>query len=210
MTFTTKITVGTALAVAAVVSSAVPAATSAQPRAAAEMREVCAQSVYVKQAPGVIPVGSVRRGEEVEVTRYSTSGRFAHIVAHRPMYTTRGWVPRRYLCAKGKRAEFAKTSRYSVRIVNSPAGGDPGFLYVGGPANVTVIDRERAGQTLKLCVTPAPVERSSCRSGRAGRTIDSVAWSEAVPTEVRIEIDGGPVLVDTVHPYAVPVIGDSR
>lgn len=207
MRSTTKMTFG---AVVAIASIALTTAASAEQRAAQQMREVCAKSVYVKESPGAIPVGSVGRGEQVEITRYSKSGGFAHIVARRPMHTTRGWIPRRYLCPKGERAEFAKTSRYSVRIVNSLAGGDPGFLYVGGPANITVKDRERAGQTLKVCVTPAPVERSSCRTGRTGRTIDSVAWSEAVPTQVRIEIDGGPVLVDTVRPYAVPVTGGSR
>lgn len=207
MRFATKMTFSAAVAIASI---AIPAASSAAHHPAKQMREICAKSVYVKQTPGTIPVGTVGRGEQVEVTRYSASGRFAQIVADRPMYTTRGWIPRRYLCAKGERAEFAKTSRYSVRIVNSLAGGDPGFLYVGGPANITVKDRQHAGQTLRLCVTPAPIDRPSCRSGRTGHTIDTVAWSEAVPTEVRIEIDGGPVLVDTVHPYAVPVTGGAR
>lgn len=209
MTFTTKITVSAALAIAGA-SMAIPAAAATQQRAEAQMREVCAGSVYVRQAPGLIPVGSVGRGEQVEITRHSRSGRFAHIVARRPGHTTRGWLERRYLCAKGERAEFAKTSRYSVRIVNSRAGGDPGFLYVGGPANITVRDRQRAGQKLTLCVTPAPVERSSCRTGRTGRTIDTVVWSAAVPTQVRIDIDGGQVLTDTVHPFAMPARGESR
>ncbi len=210
MAFTAKFTVSAALAVAGAACVAAPAAASAEQRDGAQLREVCASSAYVKQAPGRILVGSVTRGEQVEVTRYSRSGRFAHIVARRPRFTTRGWIERRYLCAKGTRAEFAKTSRYSVRIVNSPAGGDPGFLYVGGPANITVEDKQRAGQKLKLCITPAPIERSSCRSGQTGRTIDSIAWSEAVPTTVRIEIEGGPVLTDTVRPYAITVAGEAR
>jgi hypothetical protein len=212
MTFTTttKIAVGAALAIAGAVSMATPAPVSADQRSAAQMREVCAKSVYVKKAPGVIPVGSVTRGEKVEIARFSKSGGYALIVARRPTHTTRGWVPRKYLSAEGTRAEFAKTSRYSVRIVNSLAGGDPGFLYVGGPANITVQDKQRAGQKVKVCVTPNPLERSSCRTGQTGRTIDTVVWSEAVPTEVRIEIEGGPVLVDMVHPYAIPVTGESR
>jgi hypothetical protein len=114
------------------------------------------------------------------------------------------------LCAKGQAAEFMKTSRYSVRIVNSPAGGDPGFFYVGGPANVTVTDTQRADQPLTLCITPAPIERSSCRTGRTGTTIDSIAWSAGGPTEVRISINGGPVLADTVYPYAVGASETSR
>ena len=36
---------------------------------AKQMREVCAKSVYVKERPGVIPVGSVTKGQQVQVTR---------------------------------------------------------------------------------------------------------------------------------------------
>lgn len=201
MTFITKITVCAAVAVAAAASIAAPAAAAAERRAGT--RDVCAKSVYVKRAPGVIPVGSVYRGEKVQITRYSKSRRFAHIVAPRPGFTVRGWVERTYLCAQGKRAEFARTSRYSVRIVNSPASGDPGFFYVGGPANITVKDKRRAGQSLTLCLTPAPIERPSCRTGRTGQTIDTIVWSKSVATEVRISIDGGPTLVDRVYPYAI-------
>jgi len=171
--------------------------------AASQLREVCATSVYVKKAPGLIMVGTVRKAEKVRVTRYSRSGAFARIEARRPGFTVKGWVPVRYLCAKGRTAEFAKTARYSVRVANSPAGGDPGFFYVGGPANITVADRERAGQKLQVCLTPAPLERTSCRTGRTGATIDSIVWSAAVPTQVRITIEGGPVLVDTVHPFDI-------
>lgn len=192
-----------AVAVAAAAGIAAPAASSADGGARAEMREVCAKSVYVRERPGVIPIGSVHRGESVRVTRRSSSGTWARVVVSRPKRTVRGWMPVAYLCAKGRRAEFAKTSRYSVRIVNSLAGGDPGFLYVGGPANVTVTDRQRAGQKIRLCVTPAPIERSSCRTGRTGQTIDTVVWSAPVATTVRIEIEDGPVLEDTVYPYAV-------
>lgn len=71
---------------------------------AKQMREVCAKSVYVKERPGVIPVGSVTKGQRVQVTRFSKSGRYAHIVARQGNYTTRGWVPTRYLCAKGEHA----------------------------------------------------------------------------------------------------------
>ena len=63
----------------------------------------CARSApspsYVKKQPGVIPVGSLKKGQKVTVTRYSPSGRFAQIVARAPGYTVRGWVPTRYLCS---------------------------------------------------------------------------------------------------------------
>ena len=194
-----------AIAVATTAVVAVPASATAAPakQDGAQMREVCLKSVYVKKRPGVLFAGTVSKGEKVEVTRYTRSRRYARVVARRPGFTVRGWVPVAGLCAKGKSAEYAKTSRYSVKIANSPAGGDPGFLYVGGPANITVKDNQRAGQTLTLCITPAPEQQPSCRTGRTGRTIDTIVWSKAGATEVRISIDGGPVLVDTVYPYAI-------
>ena len=88
----------TAVTASAAIGVGVPAATAAS---AGEVREVCAKSVYVKKAPGVIPIGSVFQGDVVKVIRYSASGRFAQIRAsqraHRPL---RGWVPTRYLCAQ--------------------------------------------------------------------------------------------------------------
>jgi len=196
----------TAVAVLSITAAAtagmpVPALAASAAGASSLTREVCGSSVYVKKQPGVVPVSSVSKGEKVNVTRYSRSGGYAQIVARRPGFTVRGWVPVRYLCAEGRSAEFAKTSRYSVRIVNSLAGGDPGFFYVGGPANITVKDRQRAGQKLQLCVTPAPESRQSCRTGHTGRTIDTIVWSKATATKLRITIQGGPVLIDTIHPY---------
>jgi hypothetical protein len=190
--------------VAAIASASAFAAPSATQSGATNLREVCAKTAYVKQQPGSIPHNTVFRGEKLTVTRYSASRRFAHVVGPRPGFTIRGWIDVAHLCAKGTSAEFAKTSRYSVRIVNSLAGGDPGFFYVGGPANITVKDRQRAGQAVTVCMTPAPMERDSCRTGHTGQTIDSIVWSGNEPTEVRITIDGGPVLVDTVYPYPNP------
>ncbi len=92
----------TAVAVSAALSFGGAAAVADSP--AKQMREVCAKSVYVKERPGVIPVGSVTKGQKVQVTRFSKSGRYAHVVAKQGNYTTRGWVPTRYLCAKGEHA----------------------------------------------------------------------------------------------------------
>jgi hypothetical protein len=209
MTITRTITAVTAIAIGAAATiatqPAVYAATPAKAPAAAQQREVCAPQTYVKPRPDAVMIGSVAKGEKVAVQRYSRSGHWAKIVARRPTFTTRGWVSVADLCAKDKHAEFAKTSRYSARIANSRAGGDPGYLYVGGPANITVKDNEHAGQALTLCITPAPEERPSCRRGITGRTMDTIVWSKGGPTEVRITIDGGPVLVDTVYPWAIPV-----
>ena len=209
MTRARTIAIATAAAVAgcgAAAPAAFAATSPAFSAAAHQDREVCVKTAYLKKRPGVVVAGTVYKGEKVQVTRYTKSGRFAHVEAPKPGYTPRGWIEVSHLCARGKSAEFAKTSRYSVKIVNSRAGGDPGFLYVGGPANITVKDKQRAGQKLTLCITPAPEQRPSCRTGRTGRTIDTIVWSAADPTEVRISIEGGPVLVDTVRPYAMPVV----
>lgn len=212
MTITSKITAMTAFALAVAASTAMPAAVAApaQQGAGTQTREVCAGSTYVTKRPAAIPLDTVHRGEDVKVGRRSKSGKWVYTVVERPNHTTRGWVKVADLCAKGRSPEFMKTSRYSVRIVNSLAGGDPGFFYVGGPANVTVRDTQRAGQPVRVCVTPAPVERSSCRTGRTGQTIDTIAWSAAGPTEVRISIEGGPVLVDTIYPYDIQPAGARR
>lgn len=212
MTITRTFTTVTAVAITAVAALSAPggayAASSA--KQAKDVRVACAASTYVKERPDAIPVGSVHRGETLELGGRSTSGKWAHTVVRRPKFTTKGWVKVSDLCAKGEAPEWMRTSRYSVRIANSPAGGDPGFLYVGGPANITARDAERAGQKVTVCVTPAPVERSSCRTGRTGQTIDTIVWSKDGPTEVRIAIEGVPVLVDTIYPYGMPVVGAPR
>lgn len=66
---------------------------------------------------------AVRAGGRDRHDRGGGDGDFVEIVARRPGFTLKGFVERRYLCASGERAQFAKTSRYSVRIVNSLAGG---------------------------------------------------------------------------------------
>jgi len=48
-------------------------------------------------------------------------------------------------------------------------------------------------------MTPAPLERRPCRNGYTGRTIDSIVWSQAGSTKVRIAIQGGPLIIKTVN-----------
>ena len=78
--------------------------------------------------------------------------------------------------------------RYSIRVANSGAGGDPGYFYVGGPLNVTVTDRLGKHAALRLCMTPAPIDRPACHDGSVGRTIDSLAPSKAGLTKLRVKI----------------------
>ncbi len=203
MSIIRKIT-GTASIVIAAAAAAAPTAlagTPAQSAGAKQVREVCAQT-YVKKRPGSIVAGTVYKGDKVEVRRHSESGDWAYVVFKRFDYTGKGWLLVSDLCARGRSAEFAKTSRYSVKIANSPVGGDPGFFYVGGPVNITVTDKQRAGQRLTLCVAPAPEQQPACRAGTTGRTLSTIVWAKPVPTEVKISIDGGPTLTDTVRPWA--------
>ena len=93
----------------------------------------------------------------------------------------------------------ADHSDYSIRVVNSGLGGDPGFFYVGGPMNVTLRDAQERDQRFELCMTPAPIDRPACRGTRAGRTITGLAPSEAGRTKLRVELEGGPVLVRHVR-----------
>jgi len=87
----------TAVVATAAFGAAVP--TVAGAASDTQVREVCAKSVYVKKQPGVHMVGTVVKGQKVTVTRYSSSGKFARIVARTPGYTVRGWMPARYLCS---------------------------------------------------------------------------------------------------------------
>lgn len=95
-------------------------------------------------------------------------------------------------------AAAASGHRYSVRVANSGAGGDPRFFYVGGPLNVTVTDRLGKPAALRLCLTPAPIDRRSCHDGSVGRTIDSVAPSKAGLTKLRVTI-GRTVIVRVIR-----------
>ncbi len=185
-----------AVATAGLAAVALPGGASAKQTAATQVREVCAQSTHVTERPATKVRDTLRKGEKVDVSRYSPSGAWAYGKprgaqhAHLPG----GWVRVADLCAKGS---AAKPKRYSVRI--SPGGSGELPVYVGGVSNITVKDAQRAGQRLQLCITPAPTERPSCRSGRTGRTIDTIAWSQAGPTKVRIAIEGGPVIVKTIN-----------
>ena len=191
----------TAIVTAIATVVALPAGASA---ASTQARDVCASHTYVTERPASIPVDSLFEGETVDVQRYSPSRQWAYGKPRGSKHAHLnggGWVKVSDLCATGSSSKAGssstKSKRYSVRI--DPGTAATGPVYVGGISNITVKDTKRAGQRLKLCITPAPTERPSCRSGRTGRTIDTIAWSQAGPTKVRIAIEGGPVIVKTVN-----------
>lgn len=97
--------------------------------------------------------------------------------------------------------------RYSTRVVNSIAGGDPGFFYVGGPLNIRLIDRQGGTGRYDLCVTPAPIDKPSCRRARANRTVDSLAPSQVGLTKLRFEIPGRKVIVRFIRVRRAPTAG---
>lgn len=197
--FRTRFTLTAAAAIATaatVLPAGASAAGSPADRVASKARTVCATHTYVTERPASIPLDSLFQGETVDVQRYSPSRQWAYGKPRGSKHAALdgGWVKVADLCAKGS---AAKAKRYSVRI--DPGTAATGPVYVGGISNITVKDSKRAGQRLQLCITPAPTERPSCRSGRTGRTIDTIAWSQAGPTKVRIAIEGGPVIVKTVN-----------
>jgi len=118
------------------------------------------------------------------------------------------------LCVAAGAAAFAQAatggSRYVVTVGNQGAGGDPGVLYVGGPANFTLRDRQGGDRALELCVTPAPVDQPSCRRGRTNKVISGPAFSAAGETRVRFTLDGGAVVERTVEVATPEVARGSR
>lgn len=92
-------------------------------------------------------------------------------------------------------AASADHTPYSTRVSNSIAGGDPGYFYVGGPLNVTLRDAKNRDQRYELCMSPAPLGREACTTGRAGRPVTGLAPSQAGRTKLRFELPDGPVIV---------------
>jgi len=96
--------------------------------------------------------------------------------------------------AAASRAASA-SERFTIRVVVSGAAGDPGYFYVGGPINVTVTGHAPA-KTFEVCMTPAPIERASCRHGRVGTTVDSLgAPSKAGKTKLRVSFGQNKVYI---------------
>ena len=204
MSFTRTFIAAVAVSIAAVMAGAGSAPALGAPTAkaaAAEAREVCVASAYVRKRPGVFPVGSVFKGERVRVERHSDSRAWARVVAIRPGLTIRGWTHVANLCPRGTSARFAQTARYSVTVARSRAGGDPGYYHVGGSVSITVHDRRRAGQSVELCIMPAPDQKPACRSANTGRRIEAIALSQSQRTTLQITIAGGPTLTDSIVVY---------
>jgi hypothetical protein len=84
---------------------------------------------------------------------------------------------------------------YTTRVVNSTAGGDPGYFYVGGPLNITLKDHRGGSARYQLCMSPAPIDRPACRMARLNRTVDSLAPSKSGKTKLRFKLAGHKVLI---------------
>lgn len=101
------------------------------------------------------------------------------------------------LGAANTRASASAT--FKIRVANSGAGGDPGYFYVGGPINVTVIGKAPA-RTFEVCMTPPPIDRRACRGGRVGRTVASLgAPSKAGITKLRVSFGRNKVYVRNIR-----------
>lgn len=80
--------------------------------------------------------------------------------------------------------------RYTLTVGNQAAGGDPGVLYVGGPANFRVRDRTGEDRPVELCITPAPIDQPGCRTIRTNRTVSGPAFSQAGETTISYAVGG--------------------
>jgi hypothetical protein len=94
--------------------------------------------------------------------------------------------------------------RYTVTVVSSAAGGDPGVLYVGGPMNLELRDARNAREAYRLCITPAPIDQPSCRNGHSATVISGPAPSAAGRTELRFELPGGRTVRRVVNVVSKP------
>lgn len=88
------------------------------------------------------------------------------------------------------------TDAYVVTVNNEGTGGNPGFLYVGGPEKITLLrDRDNAeAQPYELCIKPRPVEKPSCLHGTTGKTINAPAPSVTGLTTYRFTLANGTVV----------------
>jgi hypothetical protein len=101
--------------------------------------------------------------------------------------------------APGLASEAFASSSYSIRVVNSGAGGGGRVFHVGSPINITVLDRAgRSHKKISICLTPAPISKPSCHVAHLNRTLDSLAPSAAGRTKIRVKI-GTTVLVREIR-----------
>lgn len=87
-------------------------------------------------------------------------------------------------------AGASASSGFTIRVSNSGLGGNPGYLYVGGPINVTVEGKAPA-QTFQACMTPPPIDRVPCRHGRVGRTVETLG-APSTSGLVQLRVSFGP------------------
>ncbi len=168
-------------------------------------RITTAKEARLTLAPGGAYVGVLEQGEHFDVQ---------HITPHRWAW---GWAyGHARKCAWTKLADLAaepsghldakhhdcgaprvrhpggSESRYRLRIRNSLAGGGGSTFHVGSPINVTVVDRHSSHhRTLTLCMSPAPIDKPSCREGVTNRTIASLAPSKPGVTKVTARFADG-------------------
>jgi hypothetical protein len=61
------------------------------------VREVCADSTYVKRSPGLVVIGTLFKDQKVKVTRYDKSGKHAYGYAYGHV-RKHGWIITDDLC----------------------------------------------------------------------------------------------------------------
>jgi hypothetical protein len=85
-------------AAAAATLALTSAGIAAAPSASAATREtICADNLYVRDAPRGHMIGTLYRGETFDVERYSPSGAYAYGMAYGDV-KRHGWVQRGWFC----------------------------------------------------------------------------------------------------------------
>ena len=86
-----------AAAVTAMTTAAVAVSIAVAPAASAEVRSVCAQSLYVRATAAGVIIGTLYAGDNFDVERYSPSRDWVHGHAYGNVHQD-GWVQNGWFC----------------------------------------------------------------------------------------------------------------
>lgn len=170
-----------------------------------------------KYAGGTFYAGLLKKRQSFDIERMSPGGwawGYAHghaskcawvkaaDVGGRPAKQPSGLARR---CGSPPRKPATQKPRFVVHVANSGAGGGGPTFHIGSPINITIRDRDSRStrRLLRLCLTPAPIDRPSCRSGHVNRVIATLAPSKAGTLTIRATIDDGPTLIRKITVRAV-------
>lgn len=95
--FALGLAMGAAVLTAGLSAAPAMAAPSSAVQATVTRMHVCAQDLYVRNAPAGQVIGTLYQGQTFDVERYSPSGQWAYGMAYGHV-NQHGWVEAAYLC----------------------------------------------------------------------------------------------------------------